>query len=530
MHSSKWADEPNCKLASDAPGFTKDCGRSGPPFRWDAERSFLLCCELNATFFHPYLPAEANGRSHRPRPCRNPIDDLRCRMKELLKVIELLERHWHRRLLAWLLPLIGFSALVIFEWAKNQRLPTISEYVVTAVVVVTVESLWFATHWLKKNKRGRVGIAVAITPEDPVLGRQVSADFIDSLKTRLQTDREASRFHLVIVPEWAAVKCQDAYSAVRILRKVRCHFILYGRVDRRQIGGKSQHILRFEGAVVHGQLAPDVQKTLRDDFNTTLPRKIHFPDDNSIFSFEATSEWAEVAARYVVGLAAMYSGDLGYAEQLLLSVRDRLRSTSPRVAPLQEIARRLPARLRTLYEAWQAAVFDIYYLRRERNLVLQLRYVSDNLLSLDPKHYGALLSAAICDFVLDRNVKAAKRRLGKCTHVEDVAWRYSLAFLHAYEGNMKLAREEYQRAFQGPLRDVTLPVQVEEFMQMILDEEPGKAQLHYCSAVVNLRAKQDREGARRDFSAFLNDEGSKEYPEERRRAERFLKELTPASE
>jgi hypothetical protein len=35
--------------------FASDCGRSGPPFRWDEERRFLLRCELDAAFFHLYL-------------------------------------------------------------------------------------------------------------------------------------------------------------------------------------------------------------------------------------------------------------------------------------------------------------------------------------------------------------------------------------------------------------------------------------------------------------------------------------------
>jgi len=41
--------------------FAHDCGWSGPPFRWDEERRFLLRCELDAAFFHLYLPAEESG-------------------------------------------------------------------------------------------------------------------------------------------------------------------------------------------------------------------------------------------------------------------------------------------------------------------------------------------------------------------------------------------------------------------------------------------------------------------------------------
>jgi hypothetical protein len=34
--------------------FARDIGHEGPPFRWDAERRFLLRCELDAAFFHLY--------------------------------------------------------------------------------------------------------------------------------------------------------------------------------------------------------------------------------------------------------------------------------------------------------------------------------------------------------------------------------------------------------------------------------------------------------------------------------------------
>ena len=38
--------------AWDLQDFAQDCGWSGPPFKWDEERRFLLRCELDAAFFH----------------------------------------------------------------------------------------------------------------------------------------------------------------------------------------------------------------------------------------------------------------------------------------------------------------------------------------------------------------------------------------------------------------------------------------------------------------------------------------------
>lgn len=42
--------------------FAKDCAWSGPPFRWDEERRFMLRCELDAAFFHLYLSATNDGQ------------------------------------------------------------------------------------------------------------------------------------------------------------------------------------------------------------------------------------------------------------------------------------------------------------------------------------------------------------------------------------------------------------------------------------------------------------------------------------
>src|SRR5207249_245734 len=41
--------------------FAQDCGCESPPFRWKDQRRFLLRCELDAAFFHLYLPSESNG-------------------------------------------------------------------------------------------------------------------------------------------------------------------------------------------------------------------------------------------------------------------------------------------------------------------------------------------------------------------------------------------------------------------------------------------------------------------------------------
>lgn len=61
--------------AYDLTPFAHDCGWSGPPFRWDVERRFLLRCELDAAFFHLYLPSDEAGQWKPARMSEGAIHD-----------------------------------------------------------------------------------------------------------------------------------------------------------------------------------------------------------------------------------------------------------------------------------------------------------------------------------------------------------------------------------------------------------------------------------------------------------------------
>jgi hypothetical protein len=53
--------------AYDLATLARDCGYDGPPFAWDNERRFEIRCELDAAFFHLYLPCESDGSWHKAK-------------------------------------------------------------------------------------------------------------------------------------------------------------------------------------------------------------------------------------------------------------------------------------------------------------------------------------------------------------------------------------------------------------------------------------------------------------------------------
>ena len=74
--------------AHDLDSFARDLGWDGSPFRWDEERRFLLRCELDAAFFHLYLPADEHGNW---RPARRSDG---CPQDETPEQLAELERHF----------------------------------------------------------------------------------------------------------------------------------------------------------------------------------------------------------------------------------------------------------------------------------------------------------------------------------------------------------------------------------------------------------------------------------------------------
>jgi tetratricopeptide (TPR) repeat protein len=114
-----------------------------------------------------------------------------------------------------------------------------------------------------------------------------------------------------------------------------------------------------------------------------------------------------------------------------------------------------------------------------------------------------MMVKAICDFVLRKDVPAAHKLITRCRNDSDSTWWYSRAFLHAYQGKMDEAVADYRHAFEGPIANGSVPIQCEEFIQIVLASEPTRIQLYFCLGLINYHAKSDYAAAERDFSACL---------------------------
>jgi hypothetical protein len=445
---------------------------------------------------------------------------------DLLKLlIELGRRYWPKRetiasltavLLGWrLYSVIGDDSLAAvgpIEWLS------------VVLPILFLLGLWLSTTRTPRSQKGRVGIIVSVLCESDESESRFRADFIDVLRQQLLRDGDESKFDLLVYPRHLAEQVQTVEAARKYLHKSRAHFIAFGRVRTRESKKEGFHLLELQGVVRHVPREKKVTKVVSEEFSAALPRKVRIDKEDDVIHLEATSEWLDIAARYVIGMAAAISGDIPYAEALFLSVKASIAPHHLRLPGVRAVVKGLPNWFRDIYRAALSHAIDRHAAKESAENLVRVEEACDKLLLVDPRHYGALLSKARAVFRLRRDTAEARRILMRCDGNTDGTWRYSLAFLYAYEGFMERARAEYSRAFRAHVGDKSVPNQVVEFLDSVAEEEPDKIQLHYCAGIVNLHAQGDLLGAENDFRLFLAGAGSN-FLAEQAAARKHLEEI-----
>jgi hypothetical protein len=443
-------------------------------------------------------------------------------METVLELIaDILRERWSSKLTLILAVIVVGLATLLAVGQFDVGKVSAAGWVIVLLAVILTAALWAYTNRFPRAAPRRVGFVVAITTEKEEHAVTLRSDFTNTMCDLLRQPTLRYPFQFIEYPPRLAAQV-TAETAIRYLRKSRAHFIIFGDAKSRRVFGREKHVLNLAGGVIHAPLTKAQSDALATEFAEVFPRRLLVDKENDLFSFQLTSEWVNIAARYIVALAAMISGDLDYAEELFLSVKERLTGAMAQFPAVDKIRQHLPQRLARLYSVKLGWLMRKYLADRDRAHLEASEDVLHKLARYDPGNYSQHLQRAICEFVLHRDVRAAWRSILKCHGIRDVTWRYSEAFLHAYEGNLFKARRSYAIAFRGHTEDPSVPNQTEEFINIVLAQEPDKYQLYFCLGLINLLAKGDFASARRDFAMFLAMVPAGEYAEEQELARDFI--------
>jgi hypothetical protein len=436
-------------------------------------------------------------------------------------LIKFIQKNWHTVL--GLLSAGSLIALISFELVRHLGLPWYIALGGGTIGFVITAWYWHRGRSIPKNPRGRFGFMVAVCCSDEKQQAKVREDFVQQLRALIKEGSAVSTFNFVEVPDRVAPRLLELDELERARRKANAHFAIVGRVRLRDFDGKPHHVIDIRGLVAHKGLDKAVHETFQKEFSELLPQRIQFPQDSDLLSFEFTAELADIVARYIIGLAAALSGDLDYAERMYTSVSEKLSRTKQKFLVLEKIRTRLPfrffeineARAKHAYDLWRAAKTD----ENVATLGAHLAKIPD-----EPYAGRVLPLRAIHAVVGRRDIARARQIMIQFNAPENAVWHFNLAFLDAYDGQMRRAIDHYRNGSRAVIEEARL-ADIEEFINWALEANPDKYQFHYCLGFFNWKVRGDLRLAKRYFMNFLSQARASEFQGEQRLARKWLTEI-----
>lgn len=402
--------------------------------------------------------------------------------------------------LAWwvtLLCLLATSSLLVAAWVWSRRAP--------------------------RTARNKIGFLVSIACLDDTESVKLREDFVIPLRQAIKSGRVGHTFHFIEVPQHLARTIIEEEDAIALRRKCKAHFCIFGSVRLRDLDGKPHHIIKMDGLVLHGPVSGQVSEQISQEFAELLPRNVHISTENDLFSFQFTTEWADLVARYIIGIASGCSGDLDYAESLFQDVKDRLRGKDPNFPVFGKLSKRIVVRLseisearaRTAYQRWTKdhTAGHLEDIGRHLGDVPESRRTNPSFIHLN----------AIYSFLARRNAREMLAYLKQHPQANAV-WHLNTAFLNGYCGNLKTASRHYTKASMFEIAPETLS-EVEEFMCWLIEDEPSKKHLYYCLGLFNWKIKGDTVQAQEDFRRFIQLSKPQDFTKEKELAALWINEL-----
>lgn len=362
----------------------------------------------------------------------------------------------------------------------------------------------FYKYYLPRNKKDKVGIVIAIYSENERERQQLKLDFIAKLKKDLKQEGLSKDCHIIFLKNHFSnqiFEADDQRSKVETLnKKIKAHFYVFGDIKKRPDGDDGEKFfLYFQGFVTHKPIPRSLSRAITLEFSKALPQEINFFEKRGFKGFETSATLVHLAAKYIIGIAALVSNDPQFALRLHTGLKDQFNAYRPLPPNLQDIRNRIPILIsdeKLWISRWH---FENNRLNESRKLLYEA--IIEN-----SKNYGAWLFKAIFDFLIDENVAesvSSIKKAERCAN-DTYEWRYSKAFLFFWKGDYISALNICGKIRKQNYRDEELTLaQVRRFNLDILNRSSSlRPQLYFWMGYLSYFKEGNLPNALDDFEKF----------------------------
>lgn len=435
--------------------------------------------------------------------------------KQLKDIPVLLQKYWHKHVGLLLAEIIGIALItIILTTISPGNIISATFYV---IIILGILFIWLYSNKCPKTKKGKVGFAICINCSNDEEREKIREDFIITLEKLIKRGNIGNTFQVITIPDHISEKIIDNESAQLLRQKCKAHFFLYGRVRLRDINKKKFHVIDLDGIVKHRLIPKEISQIISNEFAELLPKQIQIATENDLLTFNFTTELTEVIAKYIIGIAATVSGDLNYAESLFNDITSRINSFQTDFPVIVKIKQRTPLRLAEINEVRASIAHRSWTKNHDTASLEKMEEALSKINNPYLDRYRVRLLKSILLFLNNRDVNKAITILSKCKKDKDHTWRFNLAFLHAYKGELYKAIRQYKVLANPQNSEIKANIlsQIEDFFCWVLEKEPEKYQLYYCLGFINSKIKGDTIQAISDFEKFLSSVKEGEFIKEK---------------
>ena len=364
-----------------------------------------------------------------------------------------------------------------------------------------------------KFTNGTVGILIATTTETLDEENRIKNDLVPAFR-RIFAEQSLLKFDVKVLPKEYTTEIETNQDALKFINRCNAVLMIQGAFKTRRKKGELHYLLTVKGLVKHKQTHQENKKLLQAEMTEIIPSKTTIDCQNDLSGMELAAEQYAYGALYTIAIAALISGHWEVAKGLLSDLRAILTNSATRTPRLAQMVDK------RILNCTIIQIDDLIFRWRgthDTDLIKRVNTLIDHSEVAWNGSYEILNARAICHFVLNRNIGAAKALLEKSRSLpnaqHDSALLYSLAFLAAYAENFSEATSLYYKAFKTTTENQRkVPIEVEEFIAWLLEVEPHKIQFYYYLALINYHVKQDMDAAMNDLNDFRRLGGHNVFP------------------
>jgi|GEM_PF-3478636 len=386
------------------------------------------------------------------------------------------------------------------------------QYIWGNIVIIIIQTLFFIsffvwlirTNYLIGSFRKENGIVFFISTDDLEKYNYVRNGFLSTLRKFID---ETEDLEMEVVPflrtkdsKYFKDSCKD------VLQKTDGCLGIEIKVDNGKIDGSLVYSLKTEFKT-HSKFEESYHSFVKKELSKMI--KEYFIYEES--SYEAKKEISNelvIIIKYIILVLNLLSSD----EKIFLDahqyIKERLDNYNGESEILKEIYERLPV----VTEELLVRQFNSYYTSYldnggNRNLRIAQEYL-ERMKTNDPDSYRYNISMANITFYKTRDIDKAREYTVRAMHLDSkgVEWKYSEAFLLAYEGRVLTAYRKYKKILSK--HDYHSITEIEDYISKIYGLELEKYQLLFYLGLINEIYKKDYKLAKEYFEDFLREEES----------------------